>query len=117
MNDPGKPAFLTETALAVDDTSETFKILKHRFPCILAPKGEYICYATSNRQAAVKSIAGKCDVVLVIGAPNSSNSLRLVEVAQRSGCVAHLVQRGLDVDLAWFDGARTVGITDRKRVV
>lgn|SRR3546814_25120 len=111
VNDPGKLAFLTQTTLSVDDTSEIVTILKRRFPAILAPKGEDICYATSNRQAAVKSIAGKCDVVLVIGAPNSSNSLRLVEVAQRSGCVAHLVQRGLDVDLAWFDGARTVGIT------
>lgn len=111
VNDPGKLAFLTQTTLSVDDTSEIVTILKRRFPAILAPKGEDICYATSNRQAAVKSIAGKCDVVLVIGAPNSSNSLRLVEVAQRSGCVAHLVQRGSDVDLAWFDGARTVGIT------
>src|SRR3546814_6760599 len=100
VNDPGKLAFLTQTTLSVDDTSEIVTILKRRFPAILAPKGEDICYATSNRQAAVKSIAGKCDVVLVIGAPNSSNSLRLVEVAQRSGCVAHLVQRGLDVDLA-----------------
>ena len=111
VNDPGKLAFLTQTTLSVDDTSEIVTILKRRFPAILAPKGEDICYATSNRQAAVKSIAGECDVVLVIGAPNSSNSLRLVEVAQRSGCEAHLVQRGSDVDLAWFEGARTVGIT------
>ncbi len=83
-------AYLTQTTLSVDDTSEIIGILQDRFPNIVAPKGEDICYATSNRQDAVKAIAGQCGLVLVIGAPNSSNSLRLVEVAERSGAKAFL---------------------------
>ena len=85
--------------------------LHARFPQIVAPKAEDICYATSNRQAAVKAIAPRCQLVLVIGAPNSSNSLRLVEVAQRCGARAYLVQRGADVDPAWFEGVATMGLT------
>ncbi len=104
-------AFLTQTTLSVDDTAEVVKALRARFPGIVGPKAEDICYATSNRQAAVKAIAPRCQLVLVIGAPNSSNSLRLVEVAQRCGARAELVQRGSDVDPAWFDGVATMGLT------
>jgi 4-hydroxy-3-methylbut-2-enyl diphosphate reductase len=109
--DPAALAFLTQTTLSVDDTTEIVAILKRRFPSIQGPRSEDICYATSNRQAAVKAIAGRCDALLVIGAPNSSNSLRLVEVAEREGTKARLVGRGADIDFAWLAGARTVGIT------
>ncbi|THD34705.1 MAG: 4-hydroxy-3-methylbut-2-enyl diphosphate reductase [Sphingomonas sp.] len=104
-------AFLTQTTLSVDDTAAVLKVLKRRFPAMLAPGPDDICYATSNRQAAVKAIAQACDLVLVIGAPNSSNSLRLVEVAVRNDTCATLIQRAEDIDFAWFDGVRTVGIT------
>ncbi|WP_114951983.1 4-hydroxy-3-methylbut-2-enyl diphosphate reductase [Sphingosinicella terrae] len=104
-------AFLTQTTLSVDDTAEIVGVLRRRFPAIQAPRGEDICYATSNRQAAVKAIAGRCDAMLVIGASNSSNSLRLVEVAEREGARARLVARGRDIDFAWLEGVRTLGIT------
>ncbi len=104
-------AFLTQTTLSVDDTSEMVRTLQRRFPSIQAPRGEDICYATSNRQAAVKAIASACDAVLVIGAPNSSNSLRLVEVAEREGVRAALIQRASDLDWAFLDGVRTLGLT------
>jgi 4-hydroxy-3-methylbut-2-enyl diphosphate reductase len=104
-------AFLTQTTLSVDDTAEIVAILQRRFPSIVGPKGEDICYATSNRQASVKAIAGRCDLVLVIGAPNSSNSLRLVEVAERAGTPSRLVQRAEDIDFAWLKGVKTLGIT------
>ncbi len=104
-------AFLTQTTLSVDDTSAIIEALKTRFPQIVGPRGEDICYATSNRQAAVKLIAPKCDLVLVIGAPNSSNSLRLVEVAERCGTDARLIQRGGDIDPAWLEGVGTIGVT------
>jgi len=104
-------AFLTQTTLSVDDTSEIVAILQQRFPHIVGPKGEDICYATSNRQESVKAIAHECDLVLVIGAPNSSNSLRLVEVAARSGAKAYLVQRAEDISLNWFDDVHTLGLT------
>lgn len=104
-------AFLTQTTLSVNDTADIVATLQRRFPGITGPKGEDICYATSNRQAAVKAIAGRCDLVLVIGAPNSSNSLRLVEVAERSGTPARLVQRAEDIDFVWLDGVGTLGIT------
>ncbi len=106
-----KLAFLTQTTLSVDDTADIIAALKDRFPGIAAPKAEDICYATSNRQAAVKQIASSCDLVLVIGAPNSSNSLRLVEVAQRSGTDARLIQRASEIDPAWLEGIGTLGIT------
>jgi 4-hydroxy-3-methylbut-2-enyl diphosphate reductase len=109
--DPERLAFLTQTTLSVDDTAEIVDILRRRFPAIEAPKREDICYATSNRQAAVKAIAGRCDAMLVIGAPNSSNSLRLVEVAEREGARARLVGRGSDVDFDWLGDIRTLGIT------
>jgi 4-hydroxy-3-methylbut-2-enyl diphosphate reductase len=109
--DPEKLAFLTQTTLSVDDTRGIVTALRHRFPSIAGPRSEDICYATSNRQDAVKAIAGQCDRVIVIGAPNSSNSLRLVEVAERLGVPAHLVQRGTDIDPEWLQGIATLGIT------
>ncbi|SNS05497.1 4-hydroxy-3-methylbut-2-enyl diphosphate reductase [Sphingomonas laterariae] len=109
--DPDNLAFLTQTTLSVDDTAATIAVLQRRFPSIQAPRGEDICYATSNRQAAVKAIAVQCDAMLVIGAPNSSNSLRLVEVAERGGVKAALIQRADDIDFAWLDDVRTLGIT------
>lgn len=109
--DPENLSFLTQTTLSVDDTAEIVAMLQRRFPSIVGPKGEDICYATSNRQEAVKAIASKCELVLVIGAPNSSNSLRLVEVAARSGAKAHLVQRAEDISMNWFDGVDTLGLT------
>jgi 4-hydroxy-3-methylbut-2-en-1-yl diphosphate reductase len=104
-------AFLTQTTLSVDDTAEIVSILQRRFPEIVGPKGEDICYATSNRQAAVKAIAPDCQFVLVIGAPNSSNSLRLVEVAERCGTKAKLIQRADEIDFGWLDGVETLGLT------
>jgi 4-hydroxy-3-methylbut-2-enyl diphosphate reductase len=104
-------AFLTQTTLSVDDTAEIVAALKVRFPKIVAPKAEDICYATSNRQAAVKAIAASCDLLLVIGAPNSSNSLRLVEVAERCGTPARLIQRATEIDPAWLEQVETLGLT------
>ena len=109
--DPAQLAFLTQTTLSVDDTAEILGALKRRFPLIQAPRSEDICYATSNRQAAVKAIAGQCDAVIIIGAGNSSNSLRLVEVAERSGARARLVARASDLDFEWLEGVRTLGLT------
>ncbi|MGE3066158.1 MAG: 4-hydroxy-3-methylbut-2-enyl diphosphate reductase [Hyphomicrobiaceae bacterium] len=109
---PGKLAYLTQTTLSVDDTAEIVTILKQRFPAIEGPHKEDICYATTNRQAAVKAIAGQCDALIVVGAPNSSNSLRLVEVAERAGCTTSvLVQRAADIPWDRFVGIRTLGIT------
>ncbi|MFL6763620.1 MAG: 4-hydroxy-3-methylbut-2-enyl diphosphate reductase [Sphingomicrobium sp.] len=109
--DPENLAFLTQTTLSVDDTAAIVEALKRRFPAIRAPRSEDICYATSNRQAAVKAIASECDRMLVIGAPNSSNSLRLAEVAERLGVPARLIERGGDIDWEWLGQPRTVGIT------
>ncbi len=106
-------SYLTQTTLSVDDTAEIVAALRDRFPAIAGPKAEDICYATSNRQAAVKAIAEECQLVLVIGAPNSSNSLRLVEVAQRCGADGRLIQRGSEIDEAWFAGVATMGLTAR----
>ena len=109
--DPEALAFLTQTTLSVDDTRAIIEALQTRFPNIVGPKGEDICYATSNRQDAVKKIAEDCQLVLVIGAPNSSNSLRLVEVAERGGAIGKLIQRADEIELAWFDGVSKVGLT------
>lgn len=109
--DPDNLAFLTQTTLSVDDTAAVLGILKRRFPTMLAPGADDICYATSNRQGAVKAIAEQAELVLVIGAPNSSNSLRLVEVAKRGGARAVLIQRAAEIDFAWFDGVTHVGIS------
>ena len=104
-------AFLTQTTLSVDDTADIIAALQEKFPGIIAPKAEDICYATSNRQAAVKQIAESCDLMLVIGAPNSSNSLRLVEVADRLGTDARLIQRASEIEESWLAGVGTVGVT------
>ena len=109
--DPDNLAFLTQTTLSVDDTAAIVATLQRRFPAIHAPRGEDICYATSNRQAAVKAIAARCDAMYVIGAPNSSNSLRLVEVAEREGTPTRLIQRADEIDFAWLDGVGTLGLT------
>ena len=111
LEDSENLSFLTQTTLSVDDTAQIVKALQLRFPSILSPRSEDICYATSNRQAAVKSIAPSCDRLLVIGAPNSSNSLRLAEVAERSGAPAKLIQRATDIDWDWLGTPATVGIT------
>jgi 4-hydroxy-3-methylbut-2-enyl diphosphate reductase len=109
--DTSNLAFLTQTTLSVDDTAEIVGALKARFPAIQAPRSEDICYATTNRQAAVKAIAQECDRMLVIGAPNSSNSLRLAEVAEREGVDARLIQRAADIDWQWLGQPRTLGLT------
>ena len=109
--DPGNLAFLTQTTLSVDDTAAIVEALQRRFPAIKSPRSEDICYATSNRQAAVKAIAAECDRMLVIGAPNSSNSLRLAEVAERIGVPARLIERARDIDWDWLGQPGTVGVT------
>ena len=111
VEDENRLSFLTQTTLSVDDTAEILTALRTRFPAIVGPKAEDICYATSNRQAAVKVMAEDCDLVLVIGAPNSSNSLRLVEVAEREGTRAKLIQRAVEIELRWFEGVKTLGLT------
>ena len=103
--DPARLAYITQTTLSVDDTAAIVAILKERFPAIVGPRKEDICYATTNRQAAVKVIAPRCDALIVVGAPNSSNSLRLVEVAERAGCPkALLVQRAREIPWMDFEG-------------
>jgi 4-hydroxy-3-methylbut-2-enyl diphosphate reductase len=104
-------SYLSQTTLSVDDTAAIIKAIEARFPEVVAPKAEDICYATSNRQAAVKQIAPQCQLVLVIGAPNSSNSLRLVEVAQREGAAGQLIQRASEIDPAWLGEVETLGLT------
>ncbi len=104
-------AFLTQTTLSVDDTADVVAALHQRFPGIAGPRADDICYATSNRQAAVKAIAPQCQLVLVIGAPNSSNSRRLVEVAERCGAQSRLIERASDIDPAWLEGVTTLGLT------
>lgn len=111
-DDPARLAYVTQTTLSVDDTAGIVAILKRRFPDIVGPTKEDICYATTNRQAAVKAIAHKVGLTLVVGAPNSSNSLRLVEVAERSGCPrAVLIERAADLPWSLFEGISAVGIT------
>ena len=110
--DPDRLAYITQTTLSVDDTAAIVSVLKARFPAIVGPRKEDICYATTNRQAAVKAIAPRCDAVIVVGAPNSSNSLRLVEVAERAGCQrALLVQQAADIPWSDVGNIGTLGIT------
>ena len=112
VRDPEKLAYITQTTLSVDDTAGIVAALQARFPAIIGPHKEDICYATTNRQAAVKAIAGKIDALLVIGAPNSSNSMRLVEVGRAAGCAySQLVQRAADIDWRALTGIRGVGVT------
>ena len=112
VRDPRRIAYVTQTTLSVDDTAEIVTALKSRFPSIVGPHKEDICYATTNRQEAVKAIAPKADAMLVVGAPNSSNSRRLVEVAAKAGCkYSQLVQRGADIDWRALKGAQSIGLT------
>lgn len=112
VRDPARLAFVTQTTLSVDDTKGIVAALQARFPAIIGPHKEDICYATTNRQEAVKAMAGRIDAMLVVGAPNSSNSRRLVEVAAKNGCAyAQLVQRATDIDWRALDGIRAIGIT------
>jgi 4-hydroxy-3-methylbut-2-enyl diphosphate reductase len=111
VRDPSRLACLTQTTLSVDDTREILEALKARFPAIRLPRKDDICYATQNRQNAVKALTGEAQVVLVVGAPESSNSNRLVEIATRSGARGHLVQTADDIDPAWLAGARCIAVT------
>ncbi len=112
VRDPGRLAFVTQTTLSVDDTAEIVTALKARFPAIVGPHKEDICYATTNRQAAVRAMAPKVDAMLIVGAPNSSNSRRLVEVGLRAGCAhAQLVQRAKDIDWRAMEGISKLGVT------
>jgi 4-hydroxy-3-methylbut-2-enyl diphosphate reductase len=112
VRDPERLAFVTQTTLSVDDTADIVAALQARFPRIVGPHKEDICYATTNRQEAVKAMAPKADAMLVVGAPNSSNSKRLVEVGARAGCAyAQLVQRAADIDWRALEGIATLGIT------
>ena len=110
--DPARLAYITQTTLSVDDTAAIVAVLRERFPAVVGPRKEDICYATTNRQAAVKAIADRCDALIVIGSPNSSNSQRLVEVAQRAGCPrAQLLPSVSDLVLSDFAGVKTLGVT------
>jgi 4-hydroxy-3-methylbut-2-enyl diphosphate reductase len=111
LDDPEQVALITQTTLSVDETAEIIARLKERFPQIVTPKSEDICYATTNRQIAVKEIAAECDLVLVIGSTNSSNSNRLVEVAREYGAESYLIDNHTQVDPLWLEGVETVGIT------
>ncbi|VAV91152.1 4-hydroxy-3-methylbut-2-enyl diphosphate reductase [hydrothermal vent metagenome] len=104
-------AYITQTTLSLDDTADIIAALKAKFPSIRDPKKEDICYATTNRQGAVKALAEKAEAVLIIGAPNSSNSRRLVEVAKRQGCKSMLIQRAGDIDWSWLSDVRNVGLS------
>jgi 4-hydroxy-3-methylbut-2-en-1-yl diphosphate reductase len=112
VRDPSKVVWLSQTTLSVDETEQTVSALRERFPALLDPPSDDICYATQNRQAAVKVIAAQADLVIVVGSPNSSNSVRLVEVAKDYGAAAaYLVDDASDVDERWLDGVTTVGVT------
>jgi 4-hydroxy-3-methylbut-2-en-1-yl diphosphate reductase len=111
VGDPGKVAYITQTTLSVDETTAIIARLRERFPAIVGPKSDDICYATTNRQIAVKQLARECELVLVIGSTNSSNSNRLVEVAREQGARSHLIDNAGQVHEEWFEGVETVGIT------
>jgi 4-hydroxy-3-methylbut-2-enyl diphosphate reductase len=111
LPDPNRVAYITQTTLSVDETTDIIECLKEKFPAIVGPKTDDICYATTNRQWAVKELARQCDLVLVIGSTNSSNSNRLVEVAREHGSRSHLIDNSLQVDEEWLEGVETVGIT------
>ena len=111
VQDPKNISFVTQTTLSVDDTQEIIKVLQKRFPSISGPRKDDICYATQNRQDAVKQLALECDLILVIGSKNSSNSNRLREIAERSGVESHLIDTSADLNLDWFHGKKVLGIT------
>ncbi len=111
ITDPKNVSFVTQTTLSVDDTQEIIKILKQRFPSIIGPRKDDICYATQNRQDAVKQLALECDLILVIGSKNSSNSNRLREIAERSGVESYLIDTSKDLEMDWFKKKQVIGIT------
>ena len=111
VRNPDKLSFVTQTTLSVDDTARVIDALRERFPTIHGPRREDICYATTNRQDAVRQLALECDLVLVVGSPNSSNSNRLRELAERCGTPAYLIDEPGQIDAAWLDGKRAVGVT------
>jgi 4-hydroxy-3-methylbut-2-enyl diphosphate reductase len=112
VRDPEKVVWLSQTTLSVDETMQTVRALRERFPTLQNPPSDDICYATQNRQVAVKAMAPQCDLVLVVGSRNSSNSVRLVEVALQSGAgAAHLIDYAREIDESWLDGVETVGLT------
>ena len=111
VKDAERLAFVTQTTLSMDDTARVIDALRDKLPSIQGPRKDDICYATQNRQDAVKDLAGRCEVVLVVGSPNSSNSNRLRELAQRMGCQAHLIDNASEMNQTWFDNINTVGVT------
>ncbi len=111
VNDPSHLSFVTQTTLSMDDTAAVIDALRAKFPAIEGPRKDDICYATQNRQDAVKTLAEQSDLVLVVGSPNSSNSNRLRELAERRGCQAHLIDSASDIDAGWLKGIKRVGIT------
>ncbi len=111
INDPSKLAFVSQTTLSVDDTQDVINALKTRFPSITAPRKDDICYATQNRQDAVKKLCGEIDLLLVVGAANSSNSNRLRELGERAGVLSKLITRAADIDDSWLQGCNKVGVT------
>ncbi|HEX5852958.1 MAG TPA: 4-hydroxy-3-methylbut-2-enyl diphosphate reductase [Solirubrobacteraceae bacterium] len=111
VEDPGRVAYVTQTTLAVDETAAILARLRERFPSIVGPRTDDICYATTNRQTAVKQMSGGCDLVLVIGSRNSSNSVRLVEVARDCGTDAHLIDNASEIQERWLEGTRIVGVS------
>ena len=111
VNDPDRLSYVTQTTLSMDDTARVIDALRRRFPIIEGPRKDDICYATQNRQDAVKQLAADCDLMLVVGSPNSSNSNRLRELAERMGAEAHLLDGAADIDPAWLEGKRRIGVT------
>ena len=111
VHDPEKLAFVTQTTLSMDDTAVVIDALRDKFPAIQGPRKDDICYATQNRQDAVKDLAARCEIVLVVGSPNSSNSNRLRELAERMGCQAFLIDNAGEMDKSWFEGVNSVGVT------
>jgi len=111
VDDPSKLAYISQTTLSVDETRNIINRLRERFPAITGPRTDDICYATTNRQSAVKQMAAECDLVLVIGSKNSSNSVRLVQVAQEHGAASHLIDNAAELRDEWLDGIRVVGIS------
>ena len=111
VKNPNFLAFVTQTTLSMDDTSEVINALRKRFPKISGPKKKDICYATQNRQDAVKKLAGKCDLILVVGSPNSSNSSRLMEISQKAGVPAYLIDDAKEIKNEWLSGKENIGLT------
>jgi len=111
VRDPGTLSYVTQTTLSMDDTARVIDVLRQRFPQAEGPRKDDICYATQNRQDAVKQLAASCDLVLVVGSPNSSNSNRLRELAERMGAEAHLLDGAADIDPIWLDGKTRIGVT------